>query len=305
MIRTDLALEAKEMYHENAGKVTEIDGVRATVEEHDGLIITTVQILNENGKRALNKEAGTYITIEMPDFTKCAPCYTEVASNELKNQLLKLLPVKKGETVLVAGLGNRSITSDALGSFVFDRLIITRHLHDLAPESVKDFGNVCGIAPGVLGNTGMETAEIIKSVTDRIKPSAVIVTDALAARSADRIGTTIQLSDTGLSPGSGIGNRRSELSEKSLGVPVISVGVPTVIDASTLAFDIISKASASPFTKKSFEHIKSEIFKSKNSMIVTPKEADSLLRQISDITAFGINMALHGIPLSDIPYYTA
>lgn len=303
MIRTDLALEAKEMYHETAGDVTEIDGVKATTNERDGLIITTVQILNEKGKHALNKEQGTYITIEMPDFSKCGPCYTEVASIELKNQLLKLLPIKKGDTVLVVGLGNRNITSDALGSFVIDKLIVTRHLHELAPSSVKDFGNVCGISPGVLGNTGIETADIIKAVSEKVKPKAVIVTDALAARCANRIGSTIQLSDTGLSPGSGIGNRRSAIDEKSLGVPVISIGVPTVIDASTLAFDIISKSSAAPFTKNSFEQIKNEIFKNKDSMIVAPKDTDRMLKQISDITAFGINMALHQIPLTDIPYY--
>lgn len=303
MIRTDLALEAKEMYHETAGRVTEIDGVKATVEDRDGMVITTVKILDEQGKQALNKEIGTYITIEMPDFNKCPPCYTEVSSIELKNQLLKLLPIKKGDTVLVAGLGNRSITSDALGSYVTERLIITNHLHALSPDAVKNFGKVCGIAPGVLGNTGVETAEIIKSVADKIKPKAIIAIDALAARCANRIGTTIQLSDTGISPGSGIGNTRSSISEKTFGIPVISVGVPTVIDAATLAFDIISKSSAESFTQKSFEKLKAQIFKTKEEMIVAPKDCDKLLNQLSDITAFGINMALHDIPLTDIPFY--
>ena len=303
MIRTDLALEAKEMYHESVGKVTEIDGVKAKVEEKDGISVTTVEILNQAGKEALGKEQGTYITIEMTDFLKCGVCYAENASIELKEQLLSLTDIKKGDQILVVGLGNRGITADALGSFVTDKLIVTSHLKELAPEAAKDLGCVSAIAPGVLGSTGMETADIIKGILTRTKPKLIIVIDALASRCAERIGNTVQISDTGIQPGSGIGNRRLALNRDTLGVPVIAIGLPTVIDAATIAYDAVTKTSATPFTKEHFEALKAEIFKSKDNLIVTPKDADKLLKQLSDIVSAAINMAFHDIPLEEISYY--
>lgn len=305
MIRTDLALEAKEMYHESAGTVTEIDGVRAETEDKDGIIITTVEILNENGKKALGKEIGTYITIEMPQFKEYGQAFYHVGSLELKKQLLKLLKVSPKEDILIVGLGNRSITPDALGARVTDKLIITKHLHHFAPEAVKDLGSVCGIAPGVMGITGIETAEIIKGIIARVHPKAVIVIDSLASRSMDRISTTIQLSDTGISPGSGIGNTRDTLDQSTLGIPVIAIGVPMVVDAATLAFDAVTHMPSSPFKpdQNTFDKIKSSVSKNIGNLMVTPKDIDKILIQMTNIVSAGINIALHDISIEEIESY--
>ena len=292
MFRTDLALEAKEMVHEKAGKATEIEGVKAETYTKDDIAITTVDILNEHGKKVLGKEIGRYITIEMPPFSNFGPSYYERGCLELKDALLKLINIKKNDEVLVVGLGNRKITPDALGNLVVDKLIVTKHLKKLAPDAVSDFGSICSIAPGVMGMTGIETMEIIKGVLRQTSVKAVIVIDALASRSLNRIGTTIQLCNTGISPGSGIGNTRKALNSKSLGIPVIAIGVPMVVHASTLIADAISKYSSS-FTTKDFGE----------NMIVTPKEVDKILKHMSDILSGGINMALHSIPLNEIPQY--
>ncbi|MBR3942181.1 MAG: GPR endopeptidase, partial [Clostridia bacterium] len=234
MRRTDLALEAKEMYHENAGGTSDIEGVRATTEECDGITVTTVEILNKKGKEALQKEIGTYITIEMPAFRQHGHLFYQSGSHAVKKALHRLTDLQKGDDVLVVGLGNRNITPDALGSLVTDKLIVTRHLHNLMPDAVKNLGTVSCVAPGVMGITGMEIAEIIRQLVPLVKPKAIFAVDALAARSINRISTTVQLSDTGISPGSGIGNRRASLSRDTLGIPVIAIGVPMVIDSETL-----------------------------------------------------------------------
>ncbi len=308
MIRTDLALEAKEMYHETAGSVTEIEGVRARTEDKEGLTITTVDILNEKGKKALGKEIGTYITIEMPKFKEYGHAFYTIGSLELKKQLLKLLKalnIPPNADILVVGLGNRSITPDALGAKVTDKLIITKHLHQLAPEAVQDLGSVSGISPGVMGITGIETAEIIKGLLSRIHPKAVIAIDSLASRSMERISTTIQLSDTGISPGSGIGNTRDTLNQESLGVPVIAIGVPMVVDAATLAFDAVTRMPASPFRadQETFDKIKSSLSANIGNLMVTPKDIDKILNQMVNIVSSGINIALHSISLDEIDSY--
>ncbi len=293
MFRTDLALEAKEMVHEKAGETTEINGVKAKSLEKDGITVTTVDILNEQGKKALGKEIGRYITIEMPPFSLFGPEYYERGSYELKDALLSLLDIKATDEILVVGLGNRKITPDALGSLTLEKLIITKHLKKLAPDVVEDFGSVCSITPGVMGMTGIETAEIIKGVLAKTSPKAILVIDALASRSLERLGTTIQLCDTGISPGSGIGNTRKALNSLSLGVPVIAIGVPMVVHASTLAADAISKYTSSVHDTSDFGE----------NMIVTPKEVDKILKHMTDILSGGINMALHSIPLNEISQY--
>ena len=305
MIRTDLALEAKEMYHESAGSVTEIEGVKARTEEKDGLTVTTVEILNEHGKQALGKEIGTYITIELPKFKEYGHAFFTVGSLELKERLLSLLQCEPTDDILVVGLGNRSITPDALGARVTDRLVITKHLKRIAPEAVKDLGSVSGITPGVMGITGMETAEIVKGIISRAHPKAVILIDSLASRSMDRISTTIQLSNTGISPGSGIGNTRDALDEHTLGVPVVSIGVPMVVDAATLAFDAVTRIENSPFAAndETFSKIKHSLSQNIGNLIVTPKDIDKLVTQMVNIVSAGINTALHGIPLDEIEQY--
>lgn len=299
MFRTDLALEAKEMVHEASGKTTEIEGVKAESQERDGLTITTVDILNENGKKALGKEIGRYITIELPPHSSFCEAYYRLGCIELKKALLSLLDLNKNNEVLVVGLGNREITPDALGSLVLQKLIVTRHLKTLAPDAVEELGTVSGIAPGVMGMTGIETVEIIKGILEKTNPSAIIVIDALASRSTKRIGTTIQLCNTGISPGSGIGNTRKALNSTSLGIPVIAIGVPMVVDAATIAFDAIyesSKPTAEEFLKNIPDTLKN--------MIVTPKEIDKILVNMSAILSGGINTALHPIPLEELSQYT-
>ena len=296
MIRTDLAIEAKELYHENAGEITEIDGVRATTEEQNGITVTTVDILNENGKRALNKEIGKYITIEMPAFREYGHIFYQSGSLALKAALHKLTDIRRGDDILVVGLGNRNITPDALGSKVTDKIIVTKHLHRLAPEAVRDLGSVSCLAPGVMGITGIETAEMVKQILPLVRPKVILAIDALAARSMERVSTTIQLSDTGISPGSGIGNTRCALSNQTLGVPVIAIGVPMVVDAKTLAYDAL----------RGIDTDLSDIEKTLSgieNLIVTPKDVDRIITHMSNLVAAGINLALHNLSLEQINDY--
>lgn len=296
MLRTDLALEAKEMYHENAGEVTEIDGVRAKTVDKDGLKITTVEILNEKGKQALQKEIGTYITIEMPAFKEYGHLFYKAGSLALKEALHTLLDISSEDSVLVVGLGNRNITPDALGSKVTDKLIVTGHLCALAPEAVKDLGKVSCLAPGVMGLTGMETADIIKQVIPLVRPKAILAIDALAARSMERVSTTVQLSDTGISPGSGIGNTRSALCKETLGIPVIAIGVPMVVDAKTLAYDALQQAGADT---KALEISLPDT----ENLLVTPKDVDRIITHMSNLVAAGINLTLHNLTIEQIYDY--
>ena len=304
MIRTDLALEAKEFYHENAGNTSEIDGVVSEVEKlSDDITVTTVKVLNENGKKALNKEIGTYITVEMPNFSKCAPCFMEDTSEILKNEILKLFTPKKDSKILVAGLGNRHITPDSLGPLVSDKIIVTRHLFQLAPSSCENLGYVSCITPGVMGSTGLETSESILAICKALKPDAVFVIDSLAARSCDRVGCTVQLSDTGLSPGSGIGNVRNAINKETLGIPVIAIGIPMVIFASTLAFDTASFALRAVVSESEFEKITRKMALNEDKMLVSPSDSDSLIKHLSDLLSSALNLVFHNIKFNEISYY--
>ncbi len=288
--RTDLALEC----HEYAAK-KHLDGVKIEKQESDCVKITTITVENENGEKALGKAKGRYITVEIPPLTKNSDLFSSQLT-VLANQIKKLLP-ESGD-VLVAGLGNEKITPDALGPRCISLLLATRHISKELAKSIG-FTNlrcVAGIIPGVLGQTGIETAEIIRGVAENIKPKAVIVVDALASRSMARLGCTVQMTDTGVSPGSGVGNARSEISEKTLGVPVIAVGVPTVVDGATLAFDIIENSGI----KVESEEKINELFKSRV-MMVTPKEIDNMIDRAARLVAMGINTALQpDIPPEDI-----
>ena len=301
MIRTDLALEAKEMYHENAGQTTEIDGVVAHTNEYDDISVTTVEILNEKGERALGKPVGKYITIEMPKFKDYGRAFYEIACNHLKECISEVIPKNCGKCVLVTGLGNRQITPDALGPKVIDKLIVSRHLHELAPDSIGELGCMCALSPGVLGITGIETLEIIKGVAGRVKPDLIIAIDALCSRQADRVATTIQIANTGISPGSGIGNNRKGINEETLGIPVIAIGVPMVVDAETIAYDAVCMAEGKDVL--TFDKIKKAVRDNVGPLLVTPKDIDRLTEQMSDIVAGGINTAFHNIKLSEIPLY--
>lgn len=279
--RSDLALERHEYISKN-----HTDGIISTKEKSGSAEITTIEVVNENGERTLGKPAGKYITIELGSLMKNSDLSGEGAEI-VAEQIKKLLP-KEG-SVLVVGLGNESITSDALGPKCVSLLLATRHIGSELARSIglEGLRSVAVIAPGVLGKTGMETAEIIDGIVRKINPSAVIAIDALAARKLSRLGNTVQLSDTGISPGSGVGNRRSEISQKTLGIPVIAVGVPTVVDGATMVYDTMEK-----YGIETDEFEKREMFSDERTVMVTPKEIDLVIERASRLVAMGINCAL-------------
>lgn len=307
-IRTDLALEAREMYVETNRK--ESDGIEFLEGKQGNVDVTTVKILNEIGEENMGKPVGTYITMQMPQLTLYDGELMDEVSKILAYQIGEVLKVKKESTTLVVGLGNWNVTPDALGPKVVSKLMITRHLKALMPDSIDDeVTPVCAIAPGVLGITGIETGEIIKSIVSSVKPDFIICIDALASRRIDRVNTTIQLSTTGISPGAGVGNRRMEISEKTVGVPVIAIGVPTVVDAATIAsdsIDLVLDEMIKESTKggEFYNMLKSLDKGEKNRMIrdllnpyvgdlvVTPKDVDAVIDAVSKIISTGINMAL-------------
>lgn len=278
-IRTDLALESRELCANE-----EIDGVKSTEYQSDNIKITRIEITNENGAQKLSKEIGNYITAEVPPFSRDAELFDgrlDVISKELE----ELLP-KEG-LILVVGLGNDSITPDALGPKSIDNILPTRHISGELAQSIGlgDLRPVAGIAPGVLGQTGIETGEVIKGIVDKVNPAAVIVIDALASRRLSRLGCTIQMSDTGISPGAGIGNFRAKIDKDTIGVDVISIGVPTVVDGATLVQDLLSDNGIDISEKNA-------ISPEGETMIVTPKEIDLLIEHAARLVGMSINCAL-------------
>ncbi|MCI5726940.1 MAG: GPR endopeptidase [Clostridium sp.] len=307
-IRTDLALEANEMHR--GQKKCDIEGVKVIERIEEGVKITTVKVLNEIAEKTLGKSKGDYITIDIPEFTVYDGKLMESVSNVFGKFLKDMLKVKNNDLVLVVGLGNKSVTPDALGPKVVEKLMITRHLRDVMPDVIDDsVVSVSAIAPGVLGITGIETLEIIKSLVDKIKPQLVICIDALAARKTQRVNRTIQISDTGISPGSGVHNHRKSISYDTLGVKVISIGVPTVVDASTIANDtmdlLLDKMIEQSKKGKEFYNMLKEIndddrevlireilYPQLGDFLVTPKEIDVMIESLSKIIANGVNIAL-------------
>ena len=269
MARTDLALEDTETIKDTP------DGVCISTEVVESLKITRIKIANASAEKAIGKPKGTYITAEVPRFT-ASPGLDRRTASLISKELDLLLPQKR-DLILVAGLGNTDITPDALGPLVCEKILATRHISkDLAHTlGLSDLKSVAVISPGVLGKTGIETREIILSTVKSISPSAVIIIDALAARNLSRLGCTVQISNSGICPGSGVGNSRAEINEKFLGVPVISLGVPTVVDAKTLVCDL---------TDNSGENCPD--------MIVTPKEIDMMINRACELISASINMCL-------------
>ncbi len=288
--RTDLALEKRENIDSG-----EIDGVISEKEEKNNVTVTTIYVTNENGSKALGKPVGRYITLEVTPFMKNSDL-SDGRIEVFSEKLLSLLP-NEG-TVLVAGLGNESITPDALGPRCVSLLLATRHIKKELAKSIglSPLRPVAGIVPGVLGKTGIETSEIIEAVCERIKPCALIVIDALASRKLSRLGTTVQMTDTGISPGSGVGNTRSEISERKLGIPVVAVGVPTVVDGATMAFDLLENAGLD-----GEKLLKSGAFSKETPMMVTPKEIDLVIERAAMLISMGINSAMQPLlSLDDI-----
>jgi len=318
-VRTDLAVEAKELLHTDDSDDT--DGVELSFEEfcEERVRVTSVKIVNESGANLMGKPIGNYITIESEAMKENDTEIHEEIMKILAKQLADLSKLKKNGVILVVGLGNWNVTPDALGPKVTAKILVTRHLSGSLPHELE--GNVRpvgAISPGVMGLTGIETAEIIKGVTERIKPDLVIAIDALAARRTNRVNSTIQISDTGISPGAGVGNKRMALNEESLGVPIIAIGVPTVVDAATLVNDTMDRmlaamAEQAPQDSEFYNmlgnladeekyHLITEILNPyTGNMFVTPKEVDAVIERLANIIANGINIALHpGIKMDDI-----
>jgi spore protease len=292
-IRTDLALEARESFPEDD---VEIKGVVLTenYDEDNNIRVSTVEIKDERGSKAMQKPIGTYITIEAPEIDQSDESYHKPVSEEIAKHLRKLAGNLKREEVLVVGLGNREVTPDALGPQVVDNLFITRHLIKEYGDEFKEkhhLGSVSAISPGVMAQTGMETVEIIKGIIEETKPKLLIVIDALASRSVNRVNTTVQLTDTGISPGSGVGNNRKALNEASLGTKVIALGVPTVVDAATIVADTLTKYMVkSGFEEEDINKFISEIREQQiDNMFVTPKNIDESIKRISYTVSEALN----------------
>lgn len=279
--RTDLALEARELWQQSAGKTTQLSGVKATEEQRMGYAVTTVEILDDEGERELGKPRGRYVTIDLGSARRRSPDSFERAVNVLAGELKAALRLDKKDSVLVVGLGNSAITPDAIGPKTLENTMITRHLTERLPKYFGDMRRVSAIAPGVLGTTGLESVEVVKGVVQRSRPDRIIVVDALAAASAKRLCSTVQLADTGITPGSGVGNSRAAFNRETLGVPVIAIGVPTVVDAWTLEADVAESLGAKlPETDR-------------EALIVTPKDIDAGVKELSSLVGYGINLALH------------
>ena len=318
-IRTDLALEIRESLYGESGE--EIPGVDITIEQDEelGITVTWVNITDENGAAAMGKPVGSYVTLESPSMKENDPFAHEEITKILARKLGQLHKLDENSSILVIGLGNRYVTPDALGPQVCEKLLITRHIEDAAPLGLEgSLRAVSALAPGVMGITGIETAEIVKGVAERIKPDLIIAIDALAARRTSRINATVQMSDAGVSPGAGMGNKRTPINYESMGVPVIAVGVPTVVDAATLVNDTMDKmlgamAEAAPEGEAFFNMLDSLPEEERNrliteiltpytgNMFVTPKEVDAVISRLANIIAGTLNIALHpGITQDDV-----
>lgn len=308
--RTDLALERRDLYNKAHNIEKDIDGIETEEEKlNDNIIVSRVKVTNEKGEEAIGKPQGNYITIDIKNLKIAHEHEIQEASEAVTKELKALLEKHIGlqEPILVVGLGNIYVTPDALGPKVINEIDITRHLLEYVPEALdENTREVSAVSPGVLGTTGIETLEILKGIVDNIKPKLVIVIDALASRSIERISSSIQLADTGIVPGAGVGNARKELTEKTLGIPIIAMGIPTVVEAATIAADSLTlliqkvqeQAQSNDFLNKLQEEDKYELIKEvlapeEYNFIVTPKEIDGLIEKMKDVVARGINFAIN------------
>lgn len=288
--RTDLAMESF-----GASGKSEMPGVQVSQWETGGVQLTEVVISDAGSAEELGKACGKYLTLESPLLRERDPETRMAMAALLGEELARLLPEDECAPVLVVGLGNRFITPDSLGALTVDRTLVTRHMTG-SDFFRSDLRSVCAVAPGVLGVTGVETLEMVRSLTESVRPGAVICIDSLSARSSARIGSTLQLTDTGIQPGAGVGNLRQALSAETLGVPVVAVGMPTVIYAATLArdaFETLSDPDA-PQDEVALDAMERELLSEDvGEMIVTPREIDALIVDAAGIIASGLNRALH------------
>ncbi|OON93033.1 MAG: GPR endopeptidase [Epulopiscium sp. Nele67-Bin001] len=320
--RTDLAIEMGAVLKGELADDYQIEGVDVQVDKFENYKKTHIEVLDDAGKNIMGKPIGHYITIESEHLKENEPEVHKQIIEELADCIKGLLPTHEGTLkVLIVGLGNRQATPDTLGPYVTDKVIVTRHLAEFVPEAIDD--SVChlsSLAPGVMGLTGIETSEIIKGVVQHIKPDCIIAIDALGARSATRINSTIQISNTGISPGAGIGNKRKKLDKESMGCPVIAIGVPTVVDAATLINDtmdrlidsMLEEANNPEFysmlkglgQQEKYTLIKEVISPTIGNLFVTPKDIDEVITYLGNVIANAINIAVHpGVTIDDINKY--
>ena len=306
--RTDLAVERNDIYKRVNNIQNEIDGVKIENESQEDIEISRVRIISEEGEKKLGKPIGNYITLDVKDIKivddEKIEQIAEVVADELRNVIGE--HINDTEDILVVGLGNIYVTPDALGPKVVPHIEVTRHILEYMPKAMpEDTRPVSAISPGVLGTTGIETMEVLKGIVDNTHPKLLIVIDALASRSIERISSSIQIADTGIVPGAGVDNKRKEISIKTLGIPVIALGIPTVVDLASITNDCINlfieslqqKAMSNSYLndikeKDNYEEIKEALIPKDYNMIVTPKEIDKLIENMSKIISKGINKAV-------------
>lgn len=314
-VRTDLAVEAKEMAQERSN--APIPGVNEEVEEADGIKVTRLSVADSAGSQAIGRAIGNYVTLEVPALrggdTGLQQKVSIVFAREFEH-FLDRIGINRNSSVLIVGLGNWNVTPDSLGPLVVENALVTRQFYELVPDQVSPgYRNVSAIAPGVLGLTGIESSEVVQGIVDRTKPDLIIAIDALASRSLERINTTIQIADIGIHPGSGIGNKRRGLTKEVLGVPCIAIGVPTVCYASTIVNNVLEMMKnhfgqmegGGAHTKEimgllddiseqeRLALVKEVLEPLGHDLIVTPKEIDEFIEEIANIVASGLNAALH------------
>lgn len=306
--RTDLADERTDIFKKSNNIENNIDGIEINIREEKNVKITEVKVTNENGASSIGKPVGNYITIDIKKLKLATDKEIEDYGNVLSTELKKLIDkhIQKQDEILVVGLGNLYVTPDSLGPKVINEIDVTRHILKYMPEVLeKGTRAVSAISPGVLGTTGMETLEIVNGIVENVKPKLLIVIDALASRSIERISSSIQLADTGIVPGAGVDNVRKELSQNTLNIPVIAIGIPTVVESAVLVNDCLNllieklqqEAKSNQYLNDlkendNYEEIKDSLVPNDYNMIVTPKEIDALIENMKDVVAQGINFAV-------------
>ncbi len=307
--RTDLASERRDIYQKANNVEGQINGVESEQEEIDeNLRVERVKITNEEGEKAIGKPVGTYVTVDIRGLKIAQEEELEKAATVVSRELGKIIDnhIDKQGEILVVGLGNIYVTPDSLGPKVINDIEVTRHIINYLPQYVEEGTRmVSAISPGVLGTTGIETVEILKGIVDNINPKLLIVIDALASRSIERISSTVQISDTGIVPGAGVGNTRSEISKNSLGIPVVAIGIPTVVETAVLVNDSLDlfieklqeEAKSNDYLNRlkeedNYEEIKEALIPKEYNLIVTPKEIDELIENMTKIVANGINQSV-------------
>lgn len=306
--RTDMADERKDIY-KKANNLENIPGIETSESTvNDNIKTNIVKITNEQGEQAIGKPIGTYVTVDIKNLKLATDEDIQKASDVVKDELKKIIDshCESQDEILVVGLGNQFVTPDSLGPKVVSEIEVTKHFIKYTPQYVVEgTRSVCAIAPGVLGTTGIETSEIIRGIVDKVQPKMLIVIDSLASKSIERISSTVQISDTGIVPGGGVGNAQEELSEKSIGIPVIAIGVPMVVESAVLVNDCLdlfigklqNEAKSNDYLnelkeKDNYEEIKESLNPTGYNMIVTPKEIDDLIENMKDIVSTAINSAV-------------